>query len=838
MLSKKQPVLVEVGAMAKVPTYAVEMGTIQKQLRIVRKFVKYDIESGKYDNTPDEDIPDVNMDEFQLDSTGAYVYVPRRYKIPFLKDYCEERVSRLAWVQNPPQFNAKMSLKPNQIAASEAIYKDGNMVEGILSLGCGRGKGQPKSAEVLTPAGWRTIGHLSVGDEIIGSDGGAGKVTGVYPRGMLPVFRVSFSDGTSLVVDEDHLWEVSKKDRNGEWIKDVRSTKQLTSDLAGKSRSRWRIPIVKPVRFSLPLPRQLTVDPYLLGVLLGDGSLAHHSNEFTPGDERVPAQVKLVLPEGTKLTSRQAKNRAVTYSVINDKRSWKNPNKLRQMMSGMGLEGIASEERFIPQHYFLSSCEERLALLQGLLDTDGEFIPGTAMIKFSSASTKLRDGVVALVQSLGGVARTGTKKAPVYKYKGERRIGKPSFWAKVHLPDGTVPTRVHPDRYVRRSQYLHPTRFLESIEPCGVEDVVCISVDTPDELYVTEHYIVTHNTVLALWLLTKISTSKVLVCVPDGGIAEQWRERINSFLAFEGGIGLIGDGECDIAGRRIVIGIVNSLAQKEWPQSFYDQFDLVIIDESHSTATPVNRNIYYRFPGRRLALDATPNRLDGQGKLLRWHIGPILIEDLKPEVPANAYLVETGIVSNKDPLVWRARKMNRPPDKVIPKPDDSFILFSALSKSKPRNDIVFDVTKTAMQAGRNILVLGKEVAQLTELVERLNKDTEGCAEAVTGSVKRKDRGGKMKAQVVCATFKLAQRALDKQTLDTLFVVVPFTDENLVRQAVGRIQRYLDNKRPCMVVFFVDSLNPTGARVKQKLINVLQGLHIDVHIREYKEKDDE
>lgn len=346
------------------------------------------------------------------------------------------------------------------------------------------------------------------------------------------------------------------------------------------------------------------------------------------------------------------------------------------------------------------------------------------------------------------------------------------------------------------------------------------------------------TTILLMALAALSRVGQVLVVVPDGGIVAQWSARIKQFVDVAGGVGFVGDGQFDVHGRGIVIGIINSLAQKEYPQEFYNMFSHVVVDESHSTATPVNRNIYYRFTGRRIGLDATPNRADGQGKILKWHIGPILHEDLEPEVRANGYFVETKLVSKRDPVVWRAKKFGVDPAVCREEVEDYRMLASDLAKDTRRNRIILDTLRSAVKSGRQILVLGREIQQLTWLSDQLNADQPGVAAPLVGSgkraVKMADRDAVLNSvQVVCATQQLAKRAIDKATLDTLFILNPFTDENMLRQAVGRVQRLLDGKKSCMVVVFVDAENPTGARVKQRLVASFARLRINVVEREYK-----
>lgn len=163
--------------------------------------------------------------------------------------------------------------------------------------------------------------------------------------------------------------------------------------------------------------------------------------------------------------------------------------------------GCRSWEKWIPEPYFRGSPEQRLALLQGLLDTDGGPIDKGG-VEFSSTSERLADGVVALALSLSGVAR---KKGPrITRHQGGE--GRPSWRVNVKLPSNLDPFRLKRklDKWVRPSKYP-PLRQIKRIEKEDQrEESVCISVAAPDSLYVTRNYIVTHNTIITLTSIVQL----------------------------------------------------------------------------------------------------------------------------------------------------------------------------------------------------------------------------------------------------------------------------------------------------------------------------------------------
>jgi phosphate starvation-inducible PhoH-like protein len=168
----------------------------------------------------------------------------------------------------------------------------------------------------------------------------------------------------------------------------------------------------------------------------------------------------------------------------------------------LGLDGTCSDTKFIPARYLHNSVEVRTAMLQGLLDGDGGPVRQrgrTCRIQYTTCSEWLRDDMVRLVRSLGGVAywrrRAALGRAPG-RARG-RLVEHPrdAFVMDIRLPSAIEPFRLRRklDSY-RRDRGGRPMRFIDSIEPAGEAETVCIQVAAADSLYVTDDYLVTHNT--------------------------------------------------------------------------------------------------------------------------------------------------------------------------------------------------------------------------------------------------------------------------------------------------------------------------------------------------------
>lgn len=364
---------------------------------------------------------------------------------------------------------------------------------GILADDMGLGKAQPLDAKVLTPLGWREMGSLQVGDFVIGRGGRPTQVTGVYSQGERPIYRLTMTDGASVEADAEHLWSVNSPVRKARGLPErTLTTTQLAADLRDAAGNlKHYLPMVEPVQWA---ERELPLDPYTLGALLGDGCFVH-SVTVTSEDELV---VALPLPAGVEARMAERLTPQVSTSRLVTAGQW-TPNPLKDALRELGLHGKSGREKFIPPEYLLGSPTQRLALLQGLLDTDGH---AGVVVEYSSVSERLARGVVELVQSLGGTARI-RQKATSHTYGGEKKAG--TTWrVTLKLPPALEPFRLSSKRAAyRRPTKYPPTRGIKQIEFVGYKPAQCIAVAAPDHLYVTEGYIVTHNTLQTLAHLLK-----------------------------------------------------------------------------------------------------------------------------------------------------------------------------------------------------------------------------------------------------------------------------------------------------------------------------------------------
>lgn len=493
---------------------------------------------------------------------------------------------------------SKYSHRPPLTHQIEAIEKLVGSKRFILADDMGLGKCEYVKNEVFTPIGRTKIGDLKVGDKVIGSDGKSHNVIGVYPQGVKETYKITFNDGFSILVGDEHLWSVSSpnygRNRKNKRRKKslVLSTKQMyeggkitikgdghnkekdyeieTYYKSSNGNNKWQIPIVQPIQFERN--DNLPIDSYLLGLMLGDGHLTKSSCVFTVhSDDYDELFGGFNLSENKQIDNKRKGNKFIGRDILYD----------------LKLNESRSHNKFIPDVYKYSSVENRLSILQGLMDTDGHCMyNGNGKFlgtEFSTISKQLCEDVVEIVQTLGGIARVKTR-IPTYTYNGIKKKGKLTYRVNVKLPKGMNPFRLKrkSDRYIEQKKY--PTgRYIKNIEKVGFEESVCISVDSPDKLYVTEHCIVTHNTTSTIIAALESGAKKVLIICP-ASLKINWSREIENYtdksIYICEGKNFSSDHDFVIINYDIIKNF-HDIKNKDNSQIVNANFDLVIIDESH-----------------------------------------------------------------------------------------------------------------------------------------------------------------------------------------------------------------------------------------------------------------
>jgi phosphate starvation-inducible protein PhoH len=355
----------------------------------------------------------------------------------------------------------------------------------------GTGKALPITSVLYKKNGPIFMKDVKIGDQIASDDGNFYNVTGVYPQGKKQKYKISFKDGKSIDCCEEHLWEISSN-CNG-WKNKIFNTKYLYENfLTPSGRTHLSIRCTDPVEFK---EKEFNISPYVMGVLLAEGCFRSSRVSFTSMDEEIVQRVQKELNEEYIVKS-STKN-PIDHSIKIKNKS-NNVNSIKNTLVNFGLWDLKSVDKFIPNEYLYGSVQQRIDLLRGLMDGDGTVSKKSGMPIFYTSSLPLLTNFVELVNSLGGTCKVREKEA---SYKKDNVIVKchKSYVCHVALKDINCFSLERKSNLCLERKKYFPKRIIKNVVKLDeYVDMQCISIDSPNNLYLTDDYIVTHNTYLAM----------------------------------------------------------------------------------------------------------------------------------------------------------------------------------------------------------------------------------------------------------------------------------------------------------------------------------------------------
>ena len=387
--------------------------------------------------------------------------------------------------------------------------KCGSMKLPQLILGggsAGGGKGESLDSTIVTPYGLRRFGDLKIGDAVTDPmTGGIEYIEYLHPIETRDYYRVHFIDGTYAEVSDNHIWRLhitrfgngNKKDLDDNNVVDrlwvtTHIYKWMQEKKDGQHKgANLTIPLCAPVHFSvetqtggaLPLP------PYFLGCLIGNGCMSKSAEKLgiglTTKDVEMVERISSLGYNYDRIS--EPKKVAPTYIYKSQK--------LFDIIYDLGLFGHTAYDKFIPEQYKFASIEHRKELMQGLIDTDG-YVDSRGHISYCTTSKQLADDIAFVIRGLGGKA-TITSKIPTYTYKGEKRQGHIAYNVYIMTKCDTELAYVPRKKSLCRNEYnggnSELCRRIVDIEYIGKKEGRCITVNNPHGLYLTNDFIVTHN---------------------------------------------------------------------------------------------------------------------------------------------------------------------------------------------------------------------------------------------------------------------------------------------------------------------------------------------------------
>ena len=363
--------------------------------------------------------------------------------------------------------------------------------QGIRRLSKGSGKGVTLLTPILTPSGWRRFGDLAVGDYVFHPSGKPTMVTQVHPIDQWDTWEVEVSDGTVLTFTGEHLFTVdefvggSKRKRR---TLDVRAMareglvfdRPLTKGSTKATKAgvgKFALPETEPLEFP---ERDLPVDPWVLGYWLGDGSTGFGSATADVDDvPHVRERCRAAGYELSDLRQKKEGGRARQFTILG-------------LSSDLRKLGVL-QDKHIPEEYLYASVEQRRALIQGLMDSDG-YIDKKGSAEYCQVRKQIADGMAFLLRSMGVKVNVRESEAKLYgRVTGPRyRL---TFKPYKHQNLVTLPRRAERVQEQRRKPI---PRVIKDVRRVAPVDARCITVEAEDGLYlVGETMVVTHNSPFA-----------------------------------------------------------------------------------------------------------------------------------------------------------------------------------------------------------------------------------------------------------------------------------------------------------------------------------------------------
>ena len=367
----------------------------------------------------------------------------------------------------------------------------------LRSGSTGSGKSIPNSTIVPTfYNGEKRVDEIKIGEYLIDKNGLPTKVLGVFPQGEQEVYNIYFKDGRVAKSSKDHLWSYYYQSHGQRKIK-TKTLEEiiLESEKRGFQNKNgsyyYKVLNNKPIDFK---EKQLFIDPYILGLFLGDGSFREKNLFFYSEDVELVKNIESI----TNWKAHQYNNDKFRYYFTKEN---KKITVEYFLQNNQHLIKTYSYNKFIPREYFESSIEQRFKLLQGLMDTDGS-VDLKTRCSFSTTSYQLKEDVLKLARSLGFICNVSLDKR-VEKYsKGicyhiifsSQNENKINLFQLSRKKDRVI-NFIKKQKKEEKNDY-NPIIKIEKTK--DIEEMTCFLVDNEEHLFLMNDYIVTHNTRLML----------------------------------------------------------------------------------------------------------------------------------------------------------------------------------------------------------------------------------------------------------------------------------------------------------------------------------------------------
>jgi len=698
----------------------------------------------------------------------------------------------------PVEFGFTSKLREGQVPVINQfeVWLQAGATSFLLEARPGFGKCHGRGTELLMFDGTvKKVEDIQVGDQLMGPDSQPRTVQSLA-HGFDEMFRVTPKNGDPFTCNREHVMSLKASSGLALYPQGGVIEVPLHEFLRKGKTYRAKMKLWRPAGVFYA-ERAIPFHPYLIGMYIGDGS--RHNSCVTLGDSD-SEMVEFLYRWAHEHLVEVRTERGSGCTEYHLTQSWK-PGYSIVRSELLPLVVVGTEKR-IPPAYLANSFHVRMEVLAGLLDSDGSLVKET-VYDFVTKWRGLADDVARLARSLGFACRV----SPCTKACN----GKSGQYFRLTISGDTqrlAPYIKLPRKKARQRRQIKDwlmTGF--AVDSLGSGEYFGFTLDG-DGLYLLKDFTVTHNTVTVLKMLQWIGRT-ALILVPRSNLVKQWIERALQHTNLKRNeIGYVVGNKWNWRNKKLVVGLVHSLALDRIGKEFRKSFGVLVADEvDHSVPPATFAPVINLFPTKyRIGASAEMKRFDGMHAVFEKHFGQVRLVGVAGEdevmIPK---VVSVEFRRNEERLYAGLGTMQR-----------RGVILSRLAKDPVRNRALAKYVGMLYRSGRRTVVLSDRVAHLQELAALVAR-TEGIPRAEMGFYHGgvEDRARHRVAiacNVIFATYQMFALGTDIQDLAGLVYATP---QSSVVQSKGRIERVHGDKKCPVVVDFVDTAYPDTVRWAKK-----------------------
>ncbi len=708
------------------------------------------------------------------------LYIPKHYGFKTFGEPDENRMSAGTDIDLEFKGDLRDYQKPIVKAFLDTCEEGGTLTSqtygGVISVPCGFGKCLGINTPILMFDGSiKMVQDVVVGDLLMGDDSKPRKVLSLA-RGRETMYKVIPIKGKPYIVNKSHILSLksstnwSKKYYKGCKV-DMSVTEYLGLPKSFHGKGGPLLGYKVPVEFP---KKQIYMHPYLLGFWLFnqtddyDTMIIKQASQF----KKIEKLFSLIYP---KLYLCYLDN--YNYKILGKGELTFKENRFLKHLKYYGL----FDDQFIPKQFKCNVKSYQKELLAGIIDTCGVLNKGCYEV--INTNKRLIDDLIYVCRSLGFAA-----------YPMEVILNGEKYYKTNIHGEGleTLPIVSKNKKSDKRGQIKDALSSRIRLEKLEVDDYYGFTIDG-NHRFLLGDFTVTHNTIMSLNLVTQLK-KKTLIIVHKEFLIDQWVERIKQFLPYAR-IGLIRQKKIDVKNRDIVIGMLQSIAMKNYSMDIFKDFGFCIIDECHHIAANVFSRALPKIGCKYMCgLSATPTRDDGLSKVFKWYLGPIVYKVNKRDddnVKVNILQIKsdaqpyTKIELTNFGKVCMARMINN------------------ICAYEKRTNLIVELVRSMLLEDRKILILSDRRAHLKEMYDKISENVSKNVGYYVGGMKQSSRKESESMDIILGTFSMASEGMDIPALDSIILASPKSN---ICQPIGRILRKKHTDKPALVYDLVDEFS--------------------------------